>query len=121
MRQYEADTWYDANGRVVFTSSKGLPGVGLPRMAVKNDTAWAIRTPDGHRSAIALGWNDIRDLDEGVVTRTVAADTLPSGPVERVIDYKAPFSRPNRENDYRQAWVAFSSRTDKSRQPEQVT
>jgi hypothetical protein len=31
MRQYEADTWYDANGRIVFTASKGLPGVGLPR------------------------------------------------------------------------------------------
>ena len=28
MRQYEADTWYDANGRIVFTASKGLPGVG---------------------------------------------------------------------------------------------
>ena len=76
MRQYEADTWYDANGRIVFTSSKGLPGIGLPRTAVKDDTAWAIRTPDGHRSAITLGWNDTRDLDEGFVTRTVAADTL---------------------------------------------
>ena len=33
MRQYEADTWYDANGRIVFTASKGLPGIGLPRKA----------------------------------------------------------------------------------------
>jgi hypothetical protein len=31
MRQYEADTWYDAHGRIVFTVSKGLVGVGLPR------------------------------------------------------------------------------------------
>jgi len=120
MRQYEADTWYDANGHIVFTPSKGLPGVGLPRTAVKNDTTWAIRTPDSTRSAIALGWTDIRDLDEGVGTRTIAADTLPGGPVERVIEYKAPFSRPNRENDYRQAWVAFSSRMDVGQQPEQV-
>ena len=28
MRQYEADTYYDADGRIVFTASKGLPGVG---------------------------------------------------------------------------------------------
>ena len=33
LRQYEADTWYDATGRIVFTSSTGLPGVGLPRKA----------------------------------------------------------------------------------------
>ena len=25
LRQYEADTWYDATGRIVFTASKGLP------------------------------------------------------------------------------------------------
>src|SRR5699024_5831700 len=30
MRQYEADTWYDQTGRIVFTPSKGLVGVGLP-------------------------------------------------------------------------------------------
>ena len=34
MRQYEAETYYDANGRIVFTPSKGLPGAGLPRRAV---------------------------------------------------------------------------------------
>jgi hypothetical protein len=31
MQQYERDTWCDAHGRIVFTSSKGLVGVGLPR------------------------------------------------------------------------------------------
>ena len=36
MRQYEADTWYDQVGRIVFTPSKGLVGVGLPRKARKN-------------------------------------------------------------------------------------
>ena len=45
MRQYEADTWYDANGRIVFTPSKGLPGVGLPRKAVKGDTSYSLRIP----------------------------------------------------------------------------
>ncbi|MCZ0944613.1 MAG: hypothetical protein OXJ53_16290 [Gammaproteobacteria bacterium] len=45
MRQYEADTYYDTTGRIVFTASKGLPGVGLPRKALKNDTSYSIDSP----------------------------------------------------------------------------
>ena len=36
MRQYEAETYY-ANGRMVFTPSKGLTGVGPPRRAAQGD------------------------------------------------------------------------------------
>ena len=111
MRQYEADTWYDANGRIVFTVSKGLPGVGLPRKAVKGDTAWTLRRPDGvTRSAAALGWEDIRGLRDAVITRRVTDDTLPGGPVERAIEYHAPFDPCDREQDYRAAWEAFAHR-----------
>ena len=53
MRQYEADTWYDANGRIAFTVSKGLPSVGLPRKAIKGDTSYTLDAPrppsDEHR------------------------------------------------------------------------
>ena len=45
MRQYEWDTWYDANGRIVFTASKGLVGVGLPRKAGKKDLPRLLRVP----------------------------------------------------------------------------
>jgi hypothetical protein len=31
LREYERDTWFDAKGRVAFTPSKGLVGVGLDR------------------------------------------------------------------------------------------
>lgn len=31
MQQVERDTWVDQHGRIVFTSSKGLTGVGFPR------------------------------------------------------------------------------------------
>ena len=31
MRQYEADTFYDQSGRIVFTTNRGLAGVGLSR------------------------------------------------------------------------------------------
>ena len=110
MRQYEADTWYDAEGRIVFTASKGLPGVGIHRKARKQDTEYGVSTPIRFESGLALGWEDIRDMKEGVVTRTISDDTLPDGPVERVIEYRAPFDRCDREEDYRAAWDAFSSR-----------
>ena len=31
LQQYEADTWYDAKGRIVFTNNRGLTGVGFSR------------------------------------------------------------------------------------------
>jgi len=31
LREYERDTWFDTNGRIAFTASKGLVGVGLDR------------------------------------------------------------------------------------------
>ena len=34
----EADTWYDQHGRIVFTFSKGLPGVGLDRPQWEKET-----------------------------------------------------------------------------------
>ena len=106
MRQYEADTWYDAKGRIVFTVSKGLPGVGLPRRAIRGDTAWTLWRPGGViESDTALGWEDVRELREGVITRRLTDDTLPGGPIERVIEYHAPFDRCDREQDYRTAWA----------------
>jgi hypothetical protein len=110
MRQYEADTWYDARGRIVFTPSKGLVGVGLPRKARKADldegTRYGIHTPTRSEQNIALGWEDIRDLQEGTVTKTFLDDTLPGGPTERTIEYHAPFHKPDREEDYRVAWAS---------------
>jgi hypothetical protein len=34
MQQYEKETYYDLNGRIIFTTSKGLTGVGLPRKGI---------------------------------------------------------------------------------------
>lgn len=114
MRQYEADTWYDQRGRIVFTPSKGLVGVGLPRKARKSDLddgiRYAIDSPRRSETGIALGWDDIRDLREGTVTKTFPDDTLPGGPVERTVEYRAPFFKPDREQDYRIAWAFFEHR-----------
>jgi len=126
MRQYEADTWYDQNGRIVFTPSKGLVGVGLPRTARKSDlndgVSYAITqyadTEDEsdnkpiirEESGIALGWNDIQDLKAGdTVSKTYMDNTQPGGPVERTIVYEAPFFKPDREEDYAIAWTFFEN------------
>ena len=87
LRQNEADTWYDQRGRIVFTVSKGLPGVGFTR-------------PE---------WNAIKDMKSGSVNRSVLDTTLPTGPLERVIEYTAPFTLQNRETDYATVWGRLDS------------
>lgn len=111
MRQYEADTWYDQTGRIIFTPSKGLVGVGLPRKVRKSDLgegiSYSIISDTKAESGIALGWEDIKDLESGTVCKTFMDDTLPGGPTERTIEYKVPFFKPDREQDYRMAWGFF--------------
>ena len=96
MRQYESDTWYDRRGRVVFTNSKGLVGVGLPRTAKKGDPT--------------QGWNDVKDMKSGTVSQTILDDTQSGGPKERTIVFEAPFDRCDRERDYEIAWAHFEKR-----------
>lgn len=111
MRQYEAETYYDQTGRIVFTPSKGLVGVGLPRKANKKEldqgTHYSIESPERTAYDIALGWEDIKEMQEGVVRKTYEDDTLPDGPWETTVTYQAPFFRPDREEDYRVAWEIF--------------
>ena len=50
----------------------------------------------------------MRDQPAGcTVSKTFPDDTLPGGPVQRTIEYQAPFVRPNREEDYKVAWAFF--------------
>lgn len=110
MRQYERETYYDANGRIVFTPSKGLVGVGLDRKA-KNEQCYKIETPDGQTEQKPLGWEDAIHLPDGTkIRRAVHDDTQPGGPREKTIIYVAPWYLPNREEDYRVAWEVFSER-----------
>lgn len=117
MRQYERDTWYDANGRIVFTISKGLVGVGLPRKSGRNDKDNTLEYPDGRTEHRRLGWENIQPIDgkpqvpDGTrIRRPIMDDTLPGGPIERVIEYVAPFGLADREQDYRVAWAEFERR-----------
>lgn len=126
MQGYERDTWYDLKGRIVFTNSKGLVGVGLPRKGSRSTPKTRITTPDGKAHEGNSGWEDLwtypaegaddatvkqggtpKVPDGTVITQWVTDDTLPGGPrtVERT--YTAPFVRANREEDYRIAWAFF--------------
>lgn len=108
MQQYERETYYDQNGRIVFTPSKGLTGVGLQRKPDRKDPPVTIEYPDGTREEKPLGWEEAIDLPEGIkIHRTIIDDTLPGGPIERVITYVSPWYLPDREEDYQIAWEFF--------------
>lgn len=90
MQDYEVDTWYDANGRIAFTTNRSLSGVGFSRTEFENGMKTA---PAGT-----------------VFKRTISDDTMPGGPVERTIEYVAPFDRCDREQDYETAWKFFEEK-----------
>ena len=93
LQSYEADTWYDANGRIVFTNNRSLTNVGFSRPEWENGIKGA---PVGQK-----------------FYRTITDDTMPGGPVERTIEYVAPFDRCNREEDYEIVWKFFEEKYDK--------
>jgi len=108
MRQYESDTWYDQKGRIIFTSSKGLPGVGLHRTPRKNDEAtYGIHSSERNEDSINIGWEDVKEMKEGTVTKTYMDDTLPGSPREKTVTYHAPFDQCDRERDYSSVWNAL--------------
>ena len=90
LQSYEADTWYDANGRIVFTNNRSLVGVGFDRKEFELNMKDA---PVGKK-----------------FYRTIMDDTMPGGPVERTIEYVAPFDRCDREQDYETAWKFFEEK-----------
>lgn len=65
LQQYEADTWYDANGRIVFTTNRSLVGVGFDRPTWEHNVKGS---PAGK-----------------VFTREIEDDTQPGGPVKRTV------------------------------------
>lgn len=90
LQSYEADTWYDANGRITFTNNRSLVGVGFDRKEFELNMKDA---PAGKK-----------------FYRTIMDDTMPGGPVERTIEYVAPFDRCDREQDYETAWKFFEEK-----------
>ncbi len=120
MQGYERDTWYDIHGRIVFTNSKGLVGVGLPRKGGRNTPKTRITSPDGKTKDGNHGWEDLyKDgqflvPDGTTVDMTITDDTLPGGPRQVTRTFKAPFARANLEDDDRAAWDFFQKQSQKA-------
>ncbi len=105
LQQNENDTWYDAEGKIVFTCSKGLTGIGLDRK--------------GNARRGIVGWEDIRG-EEIVVDGKVMGYKGTTPTHVHTIDpakselyggqqqtFVAPYTRCDRIADYRRAWSHF--------------
>jgi hypothetical protein len=55
-------------------------------------------------------WDKIKNASSGTFTRKIIDDTLPGGPVERVIEYVAPFDLCDRVQDFETAWKLFEAK-----------
>ena len=99
-QKYEADTWYDAKGRVVFSISSEYD-LKLPRT--------------GNRRQGIIGWEDIRgeQIDENTYAGTSPTHTNTIDPAKSEIyggqqqTFVAPYTRCDRIADYRTAWAHF--------------
>jgi len=93
LQQNEAGTWYDQKGRIAWTCSKGLPGVG-----------WLDeRGNSPGRSA----WERILAGNPSELTCTAIDDTQPGGPREVARHFIGPFTQCDRIEDYKHAWAHF--------------
>ena len=88
LKSYEDDTYYDVNGRTVFSKKSLGPSV------------FDRKTFEG----------TMRHASSGTFERAFTDDTQPGGPRERTITYVAPFDMCDRVQDYRQAWEFFSQK-----------
>jgi len=93
LQENEAGTWYDQNGRIVWTCSKGLPGVG-----------WL---DEKGKSLGRSAWEKILADTPSELTCTAIDDTMPGGPREVTRHFVAPFTRCDRIEDYKRAWAHF--------------
>lgn len=101
LQSYEADTWYDANGRIVYTINKGMTGKdahGRKYIGVSKDE-----------------WEQIRHYPAGkIYVHVFTDDTMPDGPKERTVEYLAPYTRCDREKDYVKVWAFFEKKYERT-------
>lgn len=93
LQQYEEGTWFDQSGRIVWTCSKGLPGVG-----------WL---DDRGKSPGRAAWEKILAENSPDLTCTAIDDTMPGGPRTVTRHFVGPFTQCDRIEDYRRAWAHF--------------
>jgi hypothetical protein len=97
----ERGTWYDMKGRIVWTCSKGLTGLGY-------------RKSDGKKPTEKEWKEGFSTLEAGrSLECEVEINFLPQGTTRIKRIFEAPFIICNREADYRRAWTFFESQRDK--------
>ena len=84
LRSYDEDTWFDQEGKIVFTNNRSLIGVGLNR----ND------------------FEEIKEAKDGKYTFSIPSDDSE----QQSICYIAPFYKCNRIDDYKNVWNIFEGR-----------
>lgn len=82
MQQYEDETYFDQEGKIIFTVNRGLSGVGLDRNK----------------------WEEVKNNKEGEVVKHMIEYELHRG---AEIIYIPPFEKCDRVEDYKKAWVHF--------------
>jgi hypothetical protein len=93
LQENEAGTWYDQNGRIVWTCSKGLPGVGL--------------LDERGKSPGRSAWEKILADKPTELICTATDNTVPGGARTVTRHYIGPFTQCDRVEDYRRAWSHF--------------
>ena len=93
LQENEAGTWYDQNGRMVWTCSMGLPGAGYLNEKGKSP---------GRKE-----WESILESNPAELVCTVEDDTRPDGPHTIERHFIAPFFKCDRIEDYKRAWAHF--------------
>ena len=86
LRKYDADTYYDQNGRCVFSAKSGESYLSRKE------------------------WEAIKDMPSGEFKKTITETVFSDTPTERTIVYKAPFFKKCREDDYKEAWKMLEKR-----------
>ena len=109
VQENEAGTWYDQNGRIVWSCSKGLPGVGW----LEANRAGQMKSPG--RAAWESKLEEMETLppERQVLTCTAIDDTQPGGPREVTRTFRGPFTKCDRVEDYKRAWAFFEAHKDK--------
>ncbi|WP_294536315.1 hypothetical protein [uncultured Rhodoblastus sp.] len=98
LQQNEAGTWYDKKGRIAWSCSKGLPGVGYLEEG---------RSPSRRR------WEQILESSPRLLDCEAVIDFLPGGPQQVIRTFEGPFDMCDRVEDYKRAWDYFEAHKEK--------
>lgn len=93
LQENEVGTFYDQNGRIVWTCSKGLPGIGYLNEKGKSP---------GRKD-----WESLLETNPTELVCTAIDDTMPDGPHTIERRFLGPFIKCDRIEDYKRAWAHF--------------